>query len=285
MNLLRKMFGACVLLGLSGCSAVSFLAANIPATFEKYRSTRDVAYGPLERQRLDVYVPSKPAAAKAPVVVFLHGGRWTFGEKEQYKFVGAALAGRGMIAVLPNYRLYPQAKLAEFGADAAAAVAWAREHAGEYGGDPQQLFVMGHSAGAHLAVLITLDQHYLRDLGVPANALAGTIGMAGPYDFLPFEDADIRDMFGPPERYELSQPIHFVRADAPPMLLMHGTSDQTVWIRNTRNLSAVLQNLGAPVAARYYDGLGHGGLLATLSVPLRGRAPVLDEIEQFVRRQ
>jgi acetyl esterase/lipase len=143
------------------------------------------------------------------VIVFFHGGRWSFGEKEQYKFVGTALAARGFVAILPSYRLYPQAKLAQFADDAAHAVAWAKAHAAEYCGAPDRLYVMGHSAGAHLAVLIALDPSYLRARGMDPDELNGVIGLAGPYDFLPFTDDDIRDMFGPPEQYARSQPISF----------------------------------------------------------------------------
>ena len=275
-------------LPLAACSHVTFLAANVPAAFERYEAARAIAYGDDPRQQLDVYSPpirpksAPPDPGARPVIVFFHGGRWSFGEKEQYKFVGAALAGRGFVAMLPNYRLYPQARLDEFGDDAARAIAWARAHAREYGGDPQRLFVMGHSAGAHLAALIALDASWLARYGVASGDLAGVIGLAGPYDFLPFTDDDIREMFGPEAQYRRSQPIAFVRPDAPRLLLMHGLRDDTVWVRNTRNLAAALDAAGARHTVRYYDRLGHGDLIGALSLPLRRRAPVLDDIAQFV---
>ena len=274
-------------LPLAACSNITFLAANVPATFERYDAVRDLAYGEDSRQRIDVYRPKDLARDEAaiPVIVFFHGGRWSFGEKEQYKFVGAALAARGFVAVLPNYRLYPQARLAEFGDDAARAIAWARAHAREHGGDPHRVFVMGHSAGAHLAALVGLDASWLERHGVATQELAGVIGLAGPYDFLPFTDEDIRDMFGPEQQYLRSQPIAFVRADAPPLLLMHGLRDDTVWVKNTRNLAAALERSGAQYTVRYYGELGHGDLVGALSLPLRRRAPVLEDIAQFVERE
>lgn len=279
---LRTWLTTLTALPLAACSSASFLAANIPASLERYEAVRDLAYGESARQRIDVYTPTRAVAGPRPVIVFFHGGRWRFGEKEQYKFVGAALAGRGFVAFLPNYRLYPEAKLPEFADDAARAVAWARAHAAEYGGDPRHVFLMGHSAGAHLAALIALDGHYLRERGVEPSDLSGVIGLAGPYDFLPFTDDDIRDMFGPPENYPASQPISFARAGAPPMLLIHGTGDDTVWIKNTRDLAAALEHAGSSVTLRYYDGLGHGDLVGALSIPLRHRAPVLDDVASFV---
>lgn len=165
------------------------------------------------------------------------------------------------------------------------AVAWAKAHAVEYGGAPDRLYVMGHSAGAHLAVLIALDPSYLRARGMDPDELNGVIGLAAPYDFLPFTDDDIRDMFGPPEQYARSQPISFAHADAPPMLLMHGLRDDTVWIRKTRNLAAALERAGAAVTVRYYEGIGHGDLVSALSIPLRHRAPALDDVTAFVARR
>jgi acetyl esterase/lipase len=281
---IARLMPGLLALPLAACSNITFLAANVPASLERYEASRDLSYGEDPRQRLDVYRPqgTEQNERAKPVIVFFHGGRWSFGEKEQYKFVGAALAGRGFVAMLPNYRLYPQARLAQFGDDAARAIAWAREHAHEYGGDPRRLFVMGHSAGAHLAALVTLDASWLARHGVASEDLAGAIGLAGPYDFLPFTDEDIRDMFGPEAQYRRSQPIAFARPDAPPLLLMHGLRDDTVWVKNTRNLAAALDAAGARYAVRYYDRLGHGDLVGALSLPLRRRAPVLDDIALFV---
>jgi dipeptidyl aminopeptidase/acylaminoacyl peptidase len=109
------------------------------------------------------------------------------------------------------------------------------------------------------------------------------IGLSGPYDFLPLLDPDLQDMFGPPARYPDSQPIHFVRPDAPPMLLVHGLADLVVRPRNSINLAAAMQAQGVAVRLKTYPGLDHGGTVAALSVPARGRAPTLAEIAAFVQ--
>ena len=265
----------------SGCGKLSFMAANLPAVFGAYQRHADVAYGPHVQHRLDVYVPD---AALPPLVVFWHGGRWSVGDKADYRFVGAALADLGCVAVLPNYRLYPEVKMAGFMDDTARAARWAATHAAEYGADPNRLYLMGHSAGAHLAALVTLDVRYLGADGQAPPRIAGVIGLSGPYDFLPLKEADVQDMFGPPPNYPQSQPINFVRRDAPPMLLAHGLKDQTVRPKNSINFAASLRALGVPVTLKLYPDLLHGDTVAALSLPARGRAPTLADIAAFLRQ-
>jgi acetyl esterase/lipase len=268
----------------AGCGRLEFMAANVPAIFGDYRRHPDIPYGADPQQRLDVYVPGRASAAPRPLVVFWHGGRWRFGDKSDYRFVGAALAELGYAAVLPNYRHYPDVKMPGFMSDAASAAQWAAVHAGEFGADPGRLYLMGHSAGAHLAALVTLDPRYFAAAGRPAPIIAGVIGLSGPYDFLPLLEADVQDMFGPPPRYAESQPINFVRPDAPPMLLVHGLMDDTVRPKNSRNLAAALRAHGVPVTLKLYPKLAHADTVAALSIAARGRAPTLVDIAAFVRQ-
>jgi len=266
---------------LAACSRMAFLAANLPATFGAYRRRADIAYGNDPRQRLDLYVPDAAHGAVRSVVVFWHGGRWSSGDKGGYRFVGAALANLGYVAVLPNYRHYDQVKMPGFMDDAARGALWAAAYARERH-DGANLYLMGHSAGAHLAALLALDTRYFIIAGGDVPLIAGVIGLSGPYDFLPLLDPDLQDMFGPPDRYALSQPINFARADAPPMLLVHGERDENVWPKNTRNLTAALRARDVPVTMRIYPKLGHADTVAALSLPARRRAPVLAEIAAFV---
>ena len=266
---------------LTGCVRLGFVAANVPAYFGHYTRVADIAYGEDPQQKLDVYKPAH-ALAGAPIVIFWHGGRWSFGDKSDYRFVAAALSDLGYVAVLPNYRHYPQVKMPGFMQDAARAAAWATDHAADFGADRRRLYFMGHSAGAQMAALLALDLRYLEAVGKADMPVAGVIGLSGPYDFLPFTEDDTRDMFGPPERYPLSQPINFARAGAPPMLLVHGEADDTVWPKNSRNLAAVLSGKGVAVTLRLYPTLRHADTVAALSLAARGRAPVISEIRHFV---
>ncbi len=268
----------------SGCAQLAFVAANLPASFGDYSRLTDLRYGPAQRNRLDVYLPKQRPTQPdgAPVVVFIHGGGWNSGDKSDYKFVGAALVELGYIVVLPNYGLYPQVKFPAFMQDIAGAVAWVRANAGQWGGNPERLFLMGHSAGAHIAVMLALNQQYLRDAGMEANELRGVAGLAGPYDFIPFTYDYMYDMFGPPQRYAESQPINYVRADAPPLLLLQGLKDKTVGTHNTVNLTRALTALGGPVSAKYYPDAEHSDLVAAFSIPARKRVPVLEEVQRFI---
>jgi acetyl esterase/lipase len=270
-----------LLLGMGGCVGIGLFAANLPAFFGRYNRSADIAYGSDPQQRLDVYKPDQ-IRSDAPIIVFWHGGRWSFGDKTQYRFVAAALCSLGYVAVLPNYRHYPQVKMAGFMQDAGLAAAWASDHARNYGADPKKLYLMGHSAGAQMAALLALDQRYLAAIGRSDMPVAGVIGLSGPYDFLPLTEDDTRDMFGPPSAYPESQPINFARAGAPPMLLVHGGADQTVWPKNARNLAAALIAKGNPVRLKIYPKLEHADTVAALSIPGRRRAPVLTDIADFV---
>jgi acetyl esterase/lipase len=267
----------------TGCGRLGFMAANVPAAFGAHRRHPDISYGADPQHRLDVYAPKNGPAEPRPMVVFWHGGRWTFGDKADYRFVGAALAELGYVAVLPNYRHYPEVKMPGFMDDAARAGRWAAAHAGEYGADPQRLYLMGHSAGAHMAALVTLDERYFAASAQPAPPIAGVIGLSGAYDFLPLREADVQDMFGPPQNYPDSQPINFVRTNAPPMLLVHGLEDDTVSPKNSRNLAVALSARGVPVSLKLYPKGSHADTVAALSLPARGRAPTLADIEAFVQ--
>ncbi|MGV7244258.1 alpha/beta hydrolase [Caballeronia sp. M23-90] len=266
---------------LAACSPVRLLNAAIPSS--GYRKTADIAYGSDEEQELDVYVPSQPAALgeKRPVVVFFYGGSWQNGSRSNYLFVAQALTSRGYVAVLPDYRKYPETAFPGFVDDAAAAVRWARDHAQEFGGDPHRLFVMGHSAGAHLAALIATDPRYLASQSMSKADLRGVIGLAGPYDFLPIQDRTLLDVFPASTRPE-SQPVNYVTGHEPPMFLAAGTDDTTVDPGNTDRLAAVLRKHGDSVEVKHYDGFSHVRIVAALALPLRGRSTVLADVSAFI---
>ncbi len=262
---------------------LALLAVNLPAAaFGSHERQLDIAYGEDPQHRLDAYVPVEAGTEARPLVVFWHGGRWNSGDKAEYRFVGAALAESGYAAVLPNYRHYPQVLMPGFMEDAARAALWAAEHASDLGADPNRVYLMGHSSGAHLAALLTLDTRYFAATGRPAPRIAGVIGLSGPYDFLPLREPDVREMFGPPEKYAQSQPINFVRPGAPPMLLIHGSNDGRVWPKNSVNLAAALRACGAAVTLKLYRERGHADTLAALSIPARRRAPTLADIAAFI---
>jgi acetyl esterase/lipase len=245
--------------------------------------TSSVRFMEGERGTLDVYAPRD--AHNAPVVVFFYGGSWQMGDKDLYAFVGHALAARGVIAVIPDYRVYPEVKFPDFLKDGAAAVRWARDNAGRFGGDPARLFVMGHSAGGHIAAMLALDRQYLVGQGLdPATDIAGLIGVSGPYDFLPLQSENLIALFGGNNRPE-SQPINFVTPKAPPALLITGDEDNVVLPRNASRLAAKLRAANVAAAEIVYPSRGHFGTIMALIGPLHFLAPVLDDTLRFIRAQ
>ncbi|MFL5255839.1 MAG: alpha/beta hydrolase, partial [Rhodopila sp.] len=228
---------------LTACSPVTVLNAMAPTA--GLTITQAVAYGVGPRHRLDIYAPAQP---DAPVVVFLYGGGWTDGDRALYRFLGAALAAHGYLTVIPDYRVYPEIRFPAFIQDAAAAVAWTTANIARYGGDPRRIVLMGHSAGAQIAAMLTLDKQWLGAEGLDLDRdLIGMIGLSGPYDFLPLNDPQLKAIFAPAGELRLTQPIAFARGDAPPMFLATGASDDTVWPHNTLNLAAAVRKDGGQV--------------------------------------
>ncbi|MHB1057737.1 MAG: alpha/beta hydrolase [Rhodanobacter sp.] len=282
----RTALATLLLLGgslLGGCQAVLFRSLNVTALQSDVAIQRGVVYDPAHKLALDVYRPRD--SRHAPVVVFFYGGSWKSGKRQWYRWAGEALARQGLMVVIPDYRLWPAVRLDGFMQDAARAVAWTHAHAGEYGGDPAALFVMGHSAGAHIGALLATDAHWLASVGMQPRELNGFIGLAGPYDFLPLKDPDFIDMFGSTHAAQLrSQPVHYVNGDEPPMLLLQGTGDKVVWPRNAKSLAAALRRANEPVEMKLYPDIGHAAILLSLSRPFRSKSSAMEDSVCFIRQ-
>jgi acetyl esterase/lipase len=272
---------------LAACSPLSLV--NVVSPAGGAQASAAIPYAQGDRHRLDVYMPSGPrplAAGPAPVIVFFYGGNWVSGAREDYAFVGRALAARGFVVVIPDYRLYPEVRYPDFLHDAAQAVAWTARSIAGYSGDPRRIYLMGHSAGAYNAAMLALDARWLGREGIRPGTLRGWIGLAGPYDFLPIENRTTRPVFDYPDTPPDSQPASHVTAGAPPALLIAPKHDVTVDpVRNTGALAARLRAAGVPVTEAYYDGVSHATLVASLSNTLRRLAPTLDAVTAFVRGQ
>ena len=265
-------------ISLAGCSPADLLNATIPRA--DLTITHNVAYGPEPREQFDTYRPN--TTTSLPTIIFFYGGSWNAGSKSTYPFVAATLARLGNVVVVPDYRLYPQVRFPTFLQDCARAVAWTQQHLAELHGDPHRVFVMGHSAGAYNAIMLALDPHYLADAGTSRDALAGAIGLAGPYDFLPITGPEVRAVFAPVQDGPASQPITYADGHAPPLLLLAGSADETVRPRNTLALAARIRAQGGSVEDHVYPGIGHIGLILAIAPLFQGKAPVLTDVEAFV---
>src|SRR5476651_937893 len=279
--LFKTMLAGMLLVLLCGCSPLKVLNSLTPTS--TFTRVTDVAYGADPRNKLDIYTPVN-LTGKAPVVVFFYGGSWNSGSRTDYGFVGEALASRGIVVVIADYRLYPQVRYPLFLQDGAQAVSWTYQHIAEYGADPKQLYLMGHSSGAYNAAMLALDPQLLAAAGLSPSMLKGWIGLAGPYDFLPIENRDVRPVFFYPDSPPDSQPINHVSHDAPPSLLIASVDDNLVNPkRNTGGLAKKLRAAGVPVEEFYFTKTSHATLVASMARPLRWLAPVLDRVTAFIK--
>lgn len=238
-------------------------------------------YGSEVRQLLDVY-RTHPMDTPAPVVIFLYGGRWQNGSKDQYRILGDAFTRRGIVVVVPDYRLYPEAGFPAWVHDAARVVNWTRRNISRFGGDSTRLWVVGHSAGGHTAALLALDEHYLLDAGVPAGAVHGFVSLAGPV-MTSWTDADVQALMGPSEGWSATYPVTHIDGREAPILLLHGGNDKTVWSRNSTELAARITARGGCAKAIVYPGLGHVEIVVALAAPQLGIAPVFADVMKFIR--
>lgn len=266
----------------AACSPLGLLNTFGPRDRGVRRVARDLAYGDHPRQRLDVFAPT--GGGRHPVVVFFYGGGWDSGSKAQYAWAAQALAAQGFVVALPDYRLVPEVHFPTFVEDAAAATAFVGRTIDEHGGDAGRLAVAGHSAGAHLAMMIALDARYMRAVGAP-DLIRAAVGLAGPYEFLPFDVAASINAFGQAPDPRQTQPIAFARADAPPLWLGHGAPDTVVHAEDTRLLCARMREVGGRCEMKIYPDLNHADLIATFSPLFRKKAPVLADVTTFLHRE
>ena len=267
---------------LQACSPLSLINATVPTG--THRAIADQIYGPDPRHRLDVYLPPSPVS-DAPAVLFFYGGTWSSGRRQDYRFVGEALASRGIVALVADYRLSPQVSYPSFVQDSALALRWAWDRVERLGASPGRLFVMGHSAGAYNAAMLALDARWLKGRQHAPQELAGWIGLAGPYDFLPIVNSDVKPVFHHPTYPPHSQAIDFALPGSPPSFVAAAEKDSLVNPqRNSAQMAARLQAVDVPVSYHVYPRANHVTLAGAFARPLRWIAPVLDDVVAFIEQ-
>ena len=285
INRYMLAFLACI---SSACTPIKILNSLVPETSYQLISAKD--YGTSNRQKLDIYLPkvnpkentTQSTNALKKVVIFYYGGNWDSGERAGYKFVGEALSAQGFIVVIPDYRVYPEVLFPEFMADPASAAKWVKDNINQYGGDANKIFLAGHSAGAHIAVMLALNAEYLTKQNLAPSDFAGVIGLAGPYDFLPLKSDRLKTIFGAEKEQWKSQPINFVDGKNPPLLLAVGKKDGTVWPRNTYHLAKKIKENNGLVEVSEYVNYGHVDMVAKLAKPFRGDGELLKALTGFI---
>ena len=272
-----------VLAFVLGC-APRHAAEKILTFGNSWITAPNLPYGELARQRLDVYRPRN--SRNAPVVIFIHGGRWREGSRDEYRLLANTLTRRGMVVVIPDIRLFPEAAFPVWIEDAAAAVRWTRANIARYGGDSSHIVVVGHSSGAHIITLLALDARYLGagrgSRMLDAGGVAGYVSLAGPVDTV-WTDRDVQEVMGPREGWAATYPRSFVDGTAAPMLFLHGDIDETVRAGNSVRLAGSIRRRGGCADSRTYRNVGHIGIILAMMAPVLGFAPVADDVESFVR--
>lgn len=258
----------------------------------KYRYN-SVRYGKHPRMKLDVFPPvmavgeiwTTQSREKArPVVIFLYGGTWKKGSRALYRPLGMALAQAGFAVAIADYRLFPEVKYPAFMEDAAAALSWVQAWAREFGGDPDDIRLMGHSAGAHMGALLCLDGEWLEAENLSPQIIRKFIGLAGPYSANLMRAGSVAPIFAPASDKARTRPIKMISAERPmpPSLLLHGSADRTVGWQNSQNFANAIRETGGEAQTEFYSKVGHIGLLTTLAPGLRWRAPSWARIIDFL---
>ena len=265
---------------------------NMLASVRGHRDTTDVPYGPGPRQRFDLYRPGRALAdadqaSGSPLVVFVYGGSWSNGDRADYRFAGEALAAQGFTVMVIDYRLSPEVRYPGFVQDTALATAYALEHARELGADPRRVFLYGHSAGAYNVAMLALDPRWLRAVGHAPNELAGWVGLAGPYNFLPIGDPGVQVAFDWPSTSPDTQPLQHVDDLAHPLPAFIGAAVDDSVVSPTQNTEPLVQRMKArdtAVTVRLYERASHALLIGALQWPLTAVAPVLRDTAAFIRQ-
>lgn len=264
---------------------VAFLLVGASAFAAEPKVHRDVPYAESggERQTLDVYAPAE--GQNLPVVFWIHGGGWQTGDKSSVQEKPRAFVDRGFVFVSTNYRLLPKVDMETIVRDVAKSLGWVHKHVAEYGGDPQRIFVMGHSAGAQLAALICIDDRYLKAEGVKFDVLKGCVPVDGDTYDVPaiIETAETRrrvhgqpqakfghrEKFGndPAKHRDFSAVTHVARGKSIPPFLILYVADHPDTAAQAQRLGAVLQESGVPVKLFGGQETNHNRLNADLGTP------------------
>jgi len=242
-----------------------------------------IAFGPKAGQKVHVYRPEQERSAPLPVLLFVHGGSWSNGSPDDYDFIARSFVPEGFVTVLAGYRMFPDAVFPSMLEDAASALAWTKANIAEHGGNPEHIVLAGHSAGAYNVVMATLDPQWLAKEGLSRDSIAGVVGLAGPYDFYPFDSDSAINSFGPAANPQSTQPVNFTAEGSPPMLLIHGETDTVVYPRNTIELAKRLRQAGSLVQTQFYPDMDHSAPLTRLASPWRGRTDLHQITVDFAR--
>lgn len=258
----------------AGCQPVDLLNTITPGG--SFSRLKDVSYGELSRQTLDIYKAEKPRAG-SPVLVFVHGGSWDSGSKDIYKFLAEGFTSEGFDVVVPDYRLYPEVKNPEFIIDNAKAVAYAAEQFPD-----RSIVMMGHSAGAYNVLMLGLQPDYLKSQSVNiCETVSGIVALAAPVGIIPLTEEPLITIF--PDRFEGQDAVlNNTSTPVPALFLGHGQKDKTVYPQNSTQLGEKITARGGKAEVEIYEGLNHTDMVKVMSRHFDGDTTLKSDIVRFV---
>ena len=272
-------FPLILFIAITGCSPLKL--ADVLSPYQGYTSKSGIIYQKRNNLKLDIYEPTHKLKNDT-IIMFIYGGAWRNGKRQQYRFIAQPFSELGFTTIIPDYRLFPNTRFPGFVEDIASSIAWTQRNlVGNT--EKQRIVLIGHSAGAHIAALIALDQRYLGAHNLSPKILKGWVGLAGPYAFNPLKISSTRPIFESQKiNIDLARPITFAHKIGPPSLLLHGTNDTSVYISNSENLFYAIKNSGGMVEFNPLENVGHVGVLVSIANRKLGGAAVLGKIESFV---
>ncbi|KAA0931255.1 alpha/beta hydrolase [Psychrobacter sp. ANT_H59] len=257
--------------------------------------SKDILYGDEPLQDLDIYYPKPLAQAMKtnttikqdyPMVVFVHGGSWESGSKEEYAFVGQSLAQAGYVTAVINYRKAPEHVYPDYVEDTAQAIAWSYKNAKRFHANPERFAVVGHSAGAFNAVAAVANEDFLKPYGIKPKDITAVIGIAGPYsyDFRKFSSVTAFAADATPDEV---MPDRQIKGQQPPYLLLTAEKDKVVYATNTTKMTQALKAAGVTVQTSEIAGASHATSIGAMAPPLRWvndvRAQVLSYLDKTLK--
>jgi acetyl esterase/lipase len=267
-NFRRWVLSWFVLLGLCSVPGISFS-----------QQVKTFSYGEHARQKLDVMAPAK--GKSSPVVVFLHGGGWIRGDKKIYQYIQRRLASEGVVTVSANYRLSPEAVFPAFIDDGAEVVAWTSHNINNHGGDPEKIYLMGHSAGAHTVAMLGLNESYLEKAGVDQSVIKGVIPIAAPLMLKASQVPQLAFVFGEAKDKDM-WPLAFIDGNEPPFLLIQGEKDPLVQPIHSQMAEKMIKAKGGKVSAHYFANHDHMTIVGAFSPKFEGRGNIMIPIMSMI---
>lgn len=221
----------------------------------------DIPYGKDPKQKLDLYLPPKKPSG-APVLVFLHGGAFFEGDRAHYGYAAGPLAKNGVLTVVPSYRLAPEFRFPDQPEDVQKVLAWVYRNIGSYGGDPEHIYIAGHSAGAILAAFVAMKTDWLARMSLPADLIKGCVPISANYDLR--QRATNRKYAPTPDIQVEASPIFHIENPPRLTIVALGSLEEKNFLKPSQEFAQKIQGKGGTAEVMVVNDLDHDGIAISL---------------------